>query len=200
MSTTEIAAIEQQIMELNGRLRSLRQASERQPVRDYTFATLDGETSLLDLFGDRDRLLMIHNMGEGCRYCTLWADGFNGILQHLEAAMSVVLVSKDSPALQRQFANSRGWGFRLASHGGGDYLIEQTVMEGYGNMPGAVIYERDGDQIYRKNACAFGPDDIYCAFWGMIGLAGMGEAEFTPQFNYWVRPEKLEDGGKNVLG
>ena len=48
--------------------------------------TLAGETTLLDLFGDRDTLLAIHNMGQGCRYCTLWADGFNGLLPHLESA------------------------------------------------------------------------------------------------------------------
>ena len=85
------------------------------------FDTLDGRTSMRALFGDKDRLLLIHNMGQGCRYCTLWADGFNGFLPHLESVMSVVLVSKDPPDVQRAFANSRGWRFRLASHGGGDY-------------------------------------------------------------------------------
>ena len=105
----------------------------------------------LDLFGGRDHLLVIHNMGQGCRYCTLWADGFNGVVPHLESAMGLVLVSKDAPDVQRRFANSRGWRFRLASHGGGDYIREQTVMEGEANMPGAVLYERRGELILRKN-------------------------------------------------
>ena len=78
------------------------------------FETLDGERSLLDLFAGRDKLLAIHNMGQGCRYCTLWADGINPFLPHLEAAMSVVLLSKDPPETQRRFANSRGWRFRTA--------------------------------------------------------------------------------------
>ncbi len=59
-------------------------------------------------------------MGQGCRYCTVWADGFIGFLPHLENAMSVVLLSKDPPELQRRFANERGWRFRLASHDGGE--------------------------------------------------------------------------------
>tara|TARA_B100001123_G_C14814729_1_gene829773 strand:+ start:144 stop:287 length:144 start_codon:yes stop_codon:yes gene_type:complete len=46
-------------------------------------------------------------MGQGYRYCTLWADGFNGFLSHLEDAMSVVLISKDDPKKQRKFANER---------------------------------------------------------------------------------------------
>ncbi len=45
-----------------------------------------------EMFGDKKQLLLIHNMGQGCRYCTLWADGFNGFLKHLESVMSVVLV------------------------------------------------------------------------------------------------------------
>jgi len=155
--------------------------------------------SLLDLFGDRDRLLMIHNMGQGCRYCTLWADGFNGFLPHLESVLSVVLVSKDSPDVQRRFANSRGWRFRLASHGGGDYIKEQSVQEGQTNMPGAAVYERSGDVVTRKNTAVFGPDDPYCSMWGLLGLAGIGESEWTPQYGYWKRPASLDDGGENIL-
>ncbi len=195
----EIRQIEQQIYELNAKLSKLRKASPPQKVTNYTFNTLEGEISLLELFGENDKLLMIHNMGEGCRYCMLWADGFNGFLPHLESAMSVTLVSKDAPELQRRFANERGWRFRLVSHGGGKYISEQTVTEGETNSPGAVVYERVGDDIFRKNSSEFGPGDIYCSMWGLLGLAGMGEEEWTPQYNYWKRPMKLDDGGLNVL-
>ena len=199
MANEEIAELEQQIFGLVTQLNDLRRQNPGDEIGNYLFATADGETSLLDMFGDKQKLLVIHNMGQGCRYCTLWADGFNGFLPHLEFALAVVLVSKDPPALQRQFANSRGWRFRLASHGGGNYISEQSVMAGSGNMPGAVVYERDGDRMFRKNACAFGPGDLYCSMWSLLGLAGMGEAEWTPQYNYWRRPEKLDDGGENIL-
>ena len=199
MANSEIADLERQIFDLTVQLNELRKSNTGDPVRNYTFTTAEGETTLLDLFGDKDKLLVIHNMGQGCRYCTLWGDGFNGFLPHLESALSVVLVSKDAPDVQRQFANARGWRFRLASHGGGDYISEQTVVEGMDNMPGAVVYGRDGDTITRMNACVFGPGDIFCSMWGLLGLAGMGEADWTPQFNYWQRPAKLDDGGANLL-
>ena len=109
MANADIAALEAQIFELTTQLNALRKAEHGDAVPNYTFATQAGETSLLELFGDHDTLLAIHNMGQGCRYCTLWADGFNGFLPHLESAMSVVLLSRDAPELQRQFANSRGW-------------------------------------------------------------------------------------------
>ncbi|NQT63395.1 MAG: DUF899 family protein [Candidatus Marinimicrobia bacterium] len=197
--SNEIKDIEMQIYELNEKLTALRKSSPATKVPNYTFKTVEGEITLLELFGENDKLLMIHNMGQGCRYCMLWADGFNGFLPHLESAMSVALVSKDAPELQRRFANERGWRFRLASHGGGEYIREQTVTEGEANSPGAVVYERISDEIFRKNSSEFGPGDIYCSMWGLLGLAGMGEEEWTPQYNYWKRPLKLDDGGLNVL-
>ena len=199
MSNTKIEALERQIFELNAELESLKKSHVGEKVPNYNFETLDGEVSLLSLFGDKEHLLVIHNMGQGCRYCTLWADGFNGLLPHLESAMAVVLVSKDEPDAQRRFANARGWRFRLASHGGGSYIREQTVVPEAENMPGAVVYQRQGEGIRRKNACVFGPGDRYCTAWSLLGLAGLGAEDWTPQYNYWRRPEQLDDGGENVL-
>ena len=199
MPNNEIRDIELQICQLMEKLAKLQQSNRSNEVNNYKFSTLNGETNLLELFGEKDKLLVIHNMGQGCRYCTLWADGFNGFVQHLESIMSVVLVSKDPPKIQRQFANARGWRFRLASHGGGDYIQEQSVMEGSNNMPGAVVYERDGKKIYRKNDCVFGPGDIYCSVWSLLGLEGLNETNWTPPFSYWQRPKSLDDGGKNII-
>lgn len=185
MADQEIDDLQKQIYALTMRLNGMLAEREPDPVKDYTFQTAEGETTLRELFGDRDRLLVIHNMGETCQYCTLWADGFNGLLPHLEDAMSVVLVSKDSPQTQRRFALARGWGFRLASHGGGDYIKEQTVRKGEDNYPGAVVYERRGDEIVRKNSCIFGPGDQYCSMWNLLGLAGMNEKDWIPKYHYW---------------
>lgn len=195
----EISKIEKQLFELTTKLNELRKTTPGKEVQNYTFTTLDGDVTLLDVFGEHDRLLVIHNMGQGCRYCTLWADGFNGFLPHLESAMAVVLVSKDPPDVQRTFANSRNWRFRLASHGGGPYIQEQTVMDGDNNTPGAVVYERDGDRIMRKNSAVFGPGDLYCSIWNLLGMAGLGAADWTPQYRYWQRPKKMDDGGADLI-
>ena len=200
MVNSKIQALEQQIFELNMKLVELRKSNSfDKEVPNYTFQTQNGDTTLLELFGDNDKLLVIHNMGQGCRYCTLWADGFNGLVPHLESAMSVVLVSKDAPDIQRRFANARGWRFRLDSHSGGDYIREQSVQEEQDNMPGAVVYERKGDKISRKNTCIFGPGDLYCSMWSLLGLAGLSASEWTPQYSYWKRPQKLDDGGENIF-
>jgi predicted dithiol-disulfide oxidoreductase (DUF899 family) len=195
----EIQKLEKEIYDLSLKLAELRKVSTPIEVKNYKFQTLSGEVSLLDLFAGKDQLFAIHNMGQGCRYCTLWADGFNSSLSHLEDRFSVVLMSKDSPELQRKFANSRGWRFRMASHGGGEYIQEQTVQPPQPNMPGIVCYERKGDRIFKKNASVFGPGDQFCSTWHILSLAGVSENEWTPQYNYWQRPAKMDDGGQNVL-
>ena len=194
----EIKALEASLYEQTLALNELKKQRRGTPVPDYTFESLLGPVTLSQLFGAHDRLLVIHNMGQACRYCTLWGDGFNGFLPHLESALSVVLVSKDAPELQQTFAHSRGWRFRMASHRGTTYLEEQAV-QGQGNYPGAVAYRREGEQIYRLGDAAFGPGDLYCSQWNLLGLAGLTEADWTPQFRYWQRPAKLEDGGANLL-
>jgi predicted dithiol-disulfide oxidoreductase (DUF899 family) len=64
-------------------------------VKNYEFETLEGSVSLLELFAGKSKLFAIHNMGQGCRYCALWADGINSFLQHLENEFAVVFLSRD---------------------------------------------------------------------------------------------------------
>ena len=198
-SNPTIEDLEDQLARLVERLNGMRRVASGREVPNYTFQTLTGEVCLGDLFAAQDKLLAIHNMGQGCRYCTLWADGINGFLPHLESAMAVVLLSKDDPQTQRGFANARGWRFRLASHMGGDYIREQSTLPGHNNMPGAVLYEKKNGKIRRKNAVVFGPGDIFCSAWHFLALAGHGEDDWTPQYSYWRRPETLDDGGRNLL-
>lgn len=195
----EIQQLELEISQKIAALNELRKSAASTPVPNYSFDTLNGKIKLLELFGGKSKLFAIHNMGQGCRYCTLWADGINPFLPHLESEFAVVLLSKDSPELQRNFANSRGWRFRMASHGGREYIREQSVVPDQNNMPGIVCYQRQGDQVYKLNSAVFGPGDQYCSIWHILGLAGIGEADWTPQFSYWKRPQKLDDGGLKIL-
>jgi predicted dithiol-disulfide oxidoreductase (DUF899 family) len=199
MSAKEIQETEKEIAELVKKLNGLRKKAEPIPVKNYSLKDQRGDTSLLELFAGRDKLIVIHNMGQGCRYCTLWADGLNGFLPHLENAASVVLLSKDAPDQQRLFANSRQWRFRMASHGGGEYIREQSTQEGEANAPGIVVYARQGDRIFKTNHAMFGPGDLYCSHWHVLSLLGLDEEGWTPQYNYWTKPSKLDDGGANVL-
>ncbi len=194
----EIKKIQKEITELNQKLFALRKNNPPVEIKNYFFQSQTGKVSLLDLFADKDQLIVIHNMGQGCRYCTLWADGFNAFVPHLESTYAVALVSKDDPETQRLFANSRKWQFRMYSHGGGDYIREQSVEPGGDNVPGIATYERKGDKIFKKNISNFGPGDQFCSLWHIISLLGASFADWTPQFNYWTRPKVMDDDGKNL--
>jgi predicted dithiol-disulfide oxidoreductase (DUF899 family) len=197
----KIKKLEEQISALTVKLAKLRKKStDRREVPNYSFQTATGTTDLVSLFCGKDILFAIHNMGQGCRYCTLWADGLNGFLPHLEDKFSVVLLSKDPPEVQQRFAHSRGWRYRLASHGGGAYISEQSVVPGGDNMPGLVCYVRDKGKIFQKSSTVFGPGDLFCSIWHVLSLAGIGTEDWTPQYTYWKRPEKskMDDGARNL--
>ena len=194
-----IQALEMEIFDLVQELGALRKESKPTPVRNYELRDMHGPVDLLTLFGDRKTLVAIHNMGQGCRYCTLWADGLNGFLPHLESEFAVVLLSKDPPETQRTLALSRQWRFRMVSHDGGEYIREQSVMPGEHNMPGIVCYQREGSDIFRKNASIFGPGDLYCPQWHILSLAGVSAQDWTAQYGYWRAPENRDDGGENIV-
>lgn len=176
----EIVKIQKQIFELKQELGKLHASSPLAAVKDYVFTTLNGDMNLSEMFAGKETLMLIHNMGTGCDYCSLWADGFNGFLPHLSSIFSVYLVSKDSPKEQAAFKHARGWDFDMASHGGGDYIKEQTVLAGEDNMPGVVFYQMQDGNPQRKNSAIFGPGDDYCSMWSLLSLAGVSEKEWTP--------------------
>jgi hypothetical protein len=87
----------------------------------------------------------------------------------------------------------------MASHGGGNYIREQSVVAGKDNMPGLVTYLREGDQVFKMSSAVFGPGDLYCSIWHILSLAGVGEQDWTPQYSYWKRPQKMDDGGLKIV-
>ena len=64
---------EREFAEAREALIKARRAIEGRPVREYKFGTPDGKVSMTDLFGDKSDLIVIHNMGRKCAWCTMWA-------------------------------------------------------------------------------------------------------------------------------
>src|SRR4051812_40588375 len=93
---TPIEALENEIAEKMKELAALRRAETPKPISDYELIAWDGKrVKLSELFGGKDELILVHNMGKGCSYCTLWADSFIGITKHLEDRAAFVLTSPD---------------------------------------------------------------------------------------------------------
>jgi predicted dithiol-disulfide oxidoreductase (DUF899 family) len=182
----EIEGIEEQIRGLKKQLSEARRRRPAEPMRDYRLQTGDGEVALAELFGAKDDLIVIHNMGAGCRYCTLWADGLNSLLPHVESRSAFVVVSPDNPDAQAKFASGRGWKFRMASDADGAFTRETGYLtpDGYHN-PGVSAFHRGADgQITRTGTTFFGPGDDFCAVWPLFDLLAGGDGGWEPQYRY----------------
>lgn len=112
----QIQLLEQEIMDKKKELAALRKSLPEKEVKNYEFmSSTDQKVTLLELFGDKDELMIIHNMGKSCSYCTTWADGFNGVYHHLSGKAAFVVSSPDLPHVQEEFAASRQWKFPMIS-------------------------------------------------------------------------------------
>ena len=182
--TEKVRSYEKQIQDLRRQMHETLRAGEPEPVQDYELATVEGTARLSDLFDGKDDLLVIHNMGRGCSYCTLWADGYNGLVPHLESRAGFVVTSPDDPATQRAFAESRGWRFRMASHAGTSFAADMGFRGEHGFLPGVSAFQRRGDGIVRVSDRALGPYDEFCALWHFLDLLPEGAANWRPRFSY----------------
>jgi predicted dithiol-disulfide oxidoreductase (DUF899 family) len=176
------------ISEILGEMRELQAAIEPERVEDYEFATAEGSVRLSQLFGNQEDLFVVHNMGASCRYCTLWADGFNGLVDHLENRAGFVVSSPDAPDAQLKFANSRGWRFRMVSHAGTSFAQDMGYFAAEGDhtgwQPGISAFRKDGDRIVRVSDTPLGPGDVFCAAWHIFGLLPAGADGWEPRYNY----------------
>ena len=169
---------------LHAEMRQLQAAVEPEPVTDYAFAGPDGPVKLSALFGDKTDLFVIHNMGTGCSYCTMWADGFNGVYDHLASRAAFVLTSPDSPEVQARFAAERGWRFPMVSHQGSRFAEDMGYKRKEGWYPGVSVFQRKGDRIVRVSDAELGPGDDFCTVWHLLDLLPEGPAGWAPKFRY----------------
>lgn len=182
----ELAEIYQEMRGLQERLREARRSQEPQPVEDYALMGPEGEVTLSQLLAEREDLIVVHNMGRSCPYCTLWADGFVGLEGHLESRAGFVIVSPDSPEEQAAFAESRGWPFAMLSDADGRFTREMGyLMEDGSYWPGVSAFQRQDDgSIVRTGNDIFGPGDAYNATWHLFDLLEGGPKGWQPQYRY----------------
>jgi predicted dithiol-disulfide oxidoreductase (DUF899 family) len=182
----ELAAAEEELRRCREEVARLRRALPPRPVRDYTLAGAGGTPVTLGvLFGDRDDLIVVHNMGASCAYCTLWADGFNGVVPHLESRAAFVVVSPDDPSAQERFARGRGWRFRMASSRGTTFRADLGFEQGENLLPGVSVLHRDaGGTITEVGRDEFGPGDPYCAVYHLFDLLPGGAGDWEPRYTY----------------
>lgn len=183
--TEAIRALEEEIQARKKELAQMYRSAPDQPVQDYEFESTNGKIKLSELFKDREELIVIHNMGGSCPYCTMWADGFNGILHHLEDRAPFVVVSPDSPETQYEFAHRRGWRFKMLSCENNKFADDLDFRNGDSYLPGFSVFRKAKDgSIFRTGYRYFGPGDDFCSAWHMFEILPEGPGKWGPKFSY----------------
>ncbi|MEQ9643778.1 MAG: DUF899 family protein [Alphaproteobacteria bacterium] len=177
----ELQAKYQQLVQLQAEMVELMASLPQPAIGDYRLKTHDGgEVGLEDLFGDQDALILVHNMGFSCDYCTMWTDGFNGVLPHLQERAAFVVASPDPIAAQAKGKAKRGWTFPMVSAEGTTLFADMGFEHDGQPMPGASIFVKDADgKISRRTSTMFGPGDKFCSVWAFAELlpGGMEAAQ-----------------------
>jgi predicted dithiol-disulfide oxidoreductase (DUF899 family) len=101
--------------------------------KEYRFDTDGGDATLADLFRGRSQLLVYHFMfgpdySAGCPSCSSIADGFNGIVVHLEHHdVAFATLSRAPLAKLQTYKRRMGWTFPWASSLGSDFNLDFNI-------------------------------------------------------------------------
>ena len=194
-SMTKLGQYRAEIAELRKKIRETQAAVEPEETKNYRLASAEGPVLLSDLFGAQDTLIVIHNMGASCPNCTLWADGLNGVYDHLRSRAAFVVASPDAPEQQRKFAIGRGWKFPMVSYQGSHFGEDMGYRNEDGARPGISVFKREGDKIMRVSDTSFSPGDDFCTVWHIFDLIPEGAAGWRPKYRY-----DFDEHGRSGLG
>jgi predicted dithiol-disulfide oxidoreductase (DUF899 family) len=164
--------------------------------KDYCFDTDAGSASLGDLFRGRSQLMIYHFMfgpdyTAGCPSCSSVADGFNGIVVHLENHdVAFAAVSRAPIEKLQAFKRRMGWSFNWVSSFGSDFNADFNVWF-------TDEQQRDGgiEYNYRREPrmAVEEPSDTESPVAMIAAMAGTDAATFTrdrPGISAFV----IEDG------
>ena len=173
-----------QIMKLKEEL--AQEIADRAPelVEDWSLTNLDGSgVKLSELFGEQRELLVIHNMGRGCHYCSLWGDTMIGIAKHLQQRCAFVLCSNDPSDMIQEFRELRGWEYPCVSGRGSGFAKAMGYMNDEGGaLPGVSAFHLQSDgSIVRTGHASFGPGDDFCGVWPMLDLIKGRKGDWEPE-------------------
>lgn len=193
-SSAEIDRLTRDVEEAQARLAAALKAQRAQPgwgvgINDYIFraAGSGAAVRLSELFGDKRDLIVVHNMGRACVYCTLWADGFSGVYNHLASRAAFVLSTPDDPAVAAAFASSRKWTFPVVSIAETSFARDMGFENPKGGvMPGISAFHKDADGRIVRTARSrqLGPGDPFCPVWPLLDLLKDGPNGWEPKYHY----------------
>jgi len=186
--------------------------------KTYVFDTSTGKQTLPDLFGCKTQLAIYHFMlgpdwDQGCKSCSFWADGFQGIPIHLaHRDVSFVVVSRAPLEQIERFKARMGWHFPWISSFDSDFnfdfgvsFTEQDEQSGQAlynysigpyldELPGASFFYREGPEIFHTYSTYGRGLDLLNYTYNWLDLVPKGRDENPDNTMDWVRHhDRYED-------
>ena len=136
--------------------------------KEYTFNGAGGRETLSDLFAGRGQLVVYHFMFHpdekaGCPHCSLRADGFNGVIPHLnQRDVTMVVVSRAPYSKLADYQIRMGWSFKWVSSGDSSFNYDYQASFTPEQMSSKTAFynfticdplapEREGHSIFFKD-------------------------------------------------
>ncbi len=154
---------------------------------------------LSDLFDDSAKtLVLVHFMygrkqEKPCPMCTLWADGYAGIVQHLRRRVNFAVLVAGDIGTFGEYARRRAWsGLRVVSGAGSDLKRRLGFEETDGTQwPGASVFQLQGNRLVHAYSVSakLAEDqwrgmDLLSPLWHFLDLTPEGRGDFMPARAY----------------
>jgi predicted dithiol-disulfide oxidoreductase (DUF899 family) len=181
-------------------------------TKEYVFDGPDATEGLPNLFAQRSQLVVYHFMfhrddNAGCPHCSLRADGFDGIVAHLNRRdVTMVVVSRAPCSKLAQYQKRMGWRFKWVSSGGSDFnfdyqasftpeemaatralynftLTNPKAREREGH---SIFYKDERGTVYQTYSCYDRGNDKLNLHYHYLDLVPKGRDE-GGRGPYWVR-------------
>jgi predicted dithiol-disulfide oxidoreductase (DUF899 family) len=158
----------------------------------------DRTTRLSELFDERGTLVVYHLMfhpdeDEACPMCSMWVDGFHGVVHHLTRHAPFAVVAKAPLAKLQVWARRRGWdGLRVLSSYGTTFNADLHAEHPDGEQrPMISVFTRtDGVIRHFYSLPASFPDgaergiDLLSPVWNVLDLLPTGRGEWYAANSY----------------
>ena len=187
-SSKEIQRLTNEISVKKAELAQLIAQTKSKEIQDYLFLGSDEQAiKRSELFGEQEELIVVFYMGYQCKYCTLWADGYNDLHEHLNNRAAFAVVSHERTLFQQELCKERNWKFPMYSR------MENTFAEDLGftkkeeknrPLPGIATFLKKEDKIYLHHQTYFGPGDNFCIQWDILNILPKGLNNWKPDYYY----------------
>lgn len=183
-------------------------------AEDYVFDSDSGPVRLSELFAGKSQLVVYHFMygpdwEVGCKSCSFWADGYNGLDIHLAARdVSLIAISRTGLDNIRAFKERMGWSFTWVSSlhnsfnfdyqvsfseeersaGEVTYNYRQIAM-GSDEMPGVSVFVKGEDgKIYHSYSTYSRGLDLMNSAYNILDMVPKGRDEADlPHSMSWLQ-------------